>query len=156
MWEPLNEKTEESRGRPQQQGEGLNNLPNASRIPSGPYLADEVPEAEDGPVVEHRVIEDIGQHPGKGEAEAGGQPLPAELEAEAGVVQAADGQRELQQVVLVFRLVPPSLQSRQERTACECQGGTSPRLLGRIALQRKCSWAIKGSGDPPNDRGAPW
>lgn len=106
--------------------------------------------------MEDRVIEDIGQHPGKGEGAAGGRPRPAALEAEAGVVQAANGQRELQQVVLVFCLVPPSLQSHQERTARECRGGTSPRLLGRTVLPQEEQLDHKGRGDPLNSSGAPW
>lgn len=105
--------------------------------------------------MEDRVIEDIGQHPGKGEGAPSGQPLPAELEAEAGVVQAANGQRELQQVVLVFCLVPPSLQSHQERTACECQGRTSSLLMGRTVLPQEEQLDHKGSGDPLNGSGAP-
>lgn len=69
--------------------------------------------------MEDWVVKDIGQHPGKGVGSPGrGQLLPAELKAEAGVVQAADRERELQQVVLVLRLVPPSLQS-QKRTTFE-------------------------------------
>lgn len=101
------------------------------------HLPDELREAEDGPVVEDWVIEDVGHHPGQGiEGAPTGQLLPTELEAEASVVQAADGQRELQQVVLVFRLVPPSLQSHQERTACERQGGISASLRKRRLLPR--------------------
>lgn len=65
--------------------------------------------------MEDRIIEDIGQQPREGKAGTlGGRRLPAQLQAEAGVVQAANCERELQQVVLALCLVPPSLQKRQE------------------------------------------
>lgn len=70
--------------------------------------------------MEDRIIEDVGQQPREG---IGGRlsrrRLPAQLQAEAGVVQAADSECELQQVILVLCLVPPSLQERQEGTTCE-------------------------------------
>lgn len=104
--------------------------------PHGLYLGDELWEAEDGPVVEDGVIEDVGHQPGKG-VEAVLSLLPAELEAEAGVVQATHGQRELQQVVLVLRLVPPPLQSHKKRTTLECQGGMPSGPLGRRPLPQR-------------------
>lgn len=103
--------------------------------------------------MEDGVVEDVGHHPGQGvEGAPAGQLLPAELEAEAGVVEAADGQRELQQVVLVFRLVPPSLQSRRERTAREWQGGTWPSLHGRGFLLQAEPQYHKGSREPLDGR----
>lgn len=145
---PLNEKTQDSHGWPWQQGQKLN-LQNTSLIPNGLYLSDELREAEDGPVVEDGVIEDIGHHPGKGVGGVlSGQLPPAELEAEAGVVQAANGQRELQQVVLVFCLVPPSLQSHKERMTREWQGGTPSSLLGRRSLPKVEQLYHRGSQEP--------
>ena len=132
MWAPLNKNTQ---GEHVKKDRGL--ICKTPIQPPGTHLSDELREAEDGPVVEDGVIEDVGQHPGQGvEGAPSRQLLPAELEAEAGVVQAANGQRELQQVVLIFGLVPPSLQSRQERTAREWQGGTSSNLRGRRFLPR--------------------
>lgn len=70
--------------------------------------------------MEDGIVEDVGQQPREGVGGAlGRQGLPAQLQAEAGVVQAADGERELQQVILILCLVPPSLQEQQEGTACE-------------------------------------
>lgn len=95
--------------------------------PKGSHLCDELREAEDGPVVEDWVVEDIGHHPGKGaEGALSRRLLPAELQAGAGVVQAANGQCELQQVVLIFRLVPPSLQSHKETTTLSGKEGRHP------------------------------
>lgn len=70
--------------------------------------------------MEDRIIEDIGEQPREGTGGSlGGRRLPAQLQAKAGVVQAANSERELQQVILVLCLVPPSLQERQEGTVCE-------------------------------------
>lgn len=72
--------------------------------------------------MEDGIIEDVGQQPRVG---MGGtlrrwsrlcrRRLPAQLQAEAGVVQAANSERKLEQVILVLCLVPPSLQERRER-----------------------------------------
>lgn len=64
--------------------------------PRGLYLSEELREVEDGPIVEDRVIEDIGQQPREGIGGAlGRRRLPAQLQAEAGVEEAAHGQREM-------------------------------------------------------------
>lgn len=99
--------------------------------------------------MEDGVVEDVGHHPGEGvEGALGRQLLPAQLEAEAGVVQAADRQRELQQVVLVLRLVPASLQRQKERRTLECQGQTSPSLRGRRSLPRAEQRSPPGDAEP--------
>ncbi|KAL0608826.1 hypothetical protein AAY473_021110 [Plecturocebus cupreus] len=113
--------------------------------PSGLYLSDELREAEDRPVVEDWIIKDIGQHPGKGGGTCSGQLLPAELQAEAGVVEAANRQRELQQVVLVFRFVPPSLQNQKERTIFEWPEGTSSGPTAGAGQQSFLHLRIPGS-----------
>ena len=115
------------------------------------YLCEELREAEDRPVVEDWVVEDVGKHPGEGvEGPLGWRGLPAQLQAEAGVVETAHGQRELQQVVLGLRLVPPSLRSHKERTTLECRGQTPSSLWGRKALPRAEQLSHPGSREPPN------
>lgn len=70
--------------------------------------------------MEDGVVEDVGQQPREGGGGAlGRRRLPAQLQAEAGIVQAADSQCELQQVILIFCLVPLPLQKQQEGMACE-------------------------------------
>lgn len=95
--------------------------------------------------MEDWIIKDIGQHPEKG---VGGrcsrQLLPAELQAEAGVVEAANGQGELQQVVLVFCLVPPSLQNQKERTTSQWPAGTSSSPTAGAAQQGHLHLRIPG------------
>lgn len=82
-------------------------LPTTSPVP---YLFEELWEVEDRPIVEDRIIEDVGQHPRKGVGgTCGRQLLPTKLQAEAGIVQTADSQCELQQVVLTVSLIPPPL-----------------------------------------------
>ena len=115
------------------------------------YLCEELREAEDRPVVEDRVVEDVGKHPGERvEGPLGWRGLPAQLQAEAGVVETAHGQRELQQVVLGLRLVPPSLRSHKERTTLECRGQTPSSLWGRRALPRAEQLSHPRSREPPN------
>ena len=123
---------------------------NAHAILERLYLRDELREAEDGPVVEDWVVEDVGEHPGEGvEGPLGRRGLPAQLQAEAGVVQTAHGQRELQQVVLVLGLVPPSLRSHKERTTLECQAQPS-NLRGRRSLPQAERLSHPGSREPPS------
>lgn len=124
---------------------------NTNPVPHGLYLGDELRVAEDGPVVENRVIEDVGHQPGEG-VEAVLSLLPAELEAEAGVVQATHSQRELQQVVLIFCLVPPSLQSHKKKMALECQGGMPSGPLGKRPLPQKEQLYHKGGSQPLSSR----
>lgn len=75
------------------------------------YLAEEAWEAEQGTIVEGRVVEGEGQDPREAVGTGPGERLPAELQAAARAVQTAHGQRELKQVQLVLGTVPAPLQS---------------------------------------------
>lgn len=95
------------------------------------YLLTEFIKIHKGSIVECRIIKHICQHPGEWVGWLLGRCMPAVLQAEASAEEAADRHSEEQQIILIFSVVPLSL---QDKTKPDHDGAMLCFLYGKRAV----------------------